>query len=232
MDEFPIRINKYLALKGFSTRKEADKLVEQGKVFINSRKAVLGDKVFENDNVSVKGIGKRKYIYIAYNKPKGIVTVNPKPGEKSINNNPTLPKNVFPIGRLDKNSRGLIVLTNDGRVTDRLLNPKNDHEKEYLVELARPYSSGFLKHMSEGVQIGDYKTKPAKVSAVNKTKFKIILSEGKNRQIRRMSEKLGYTVTDLQRIRIQNLNLGKTSEGSFRELEEKETEKFLKSLNL
>lgn len=232
MTEFPMRINKYLAHKGISTRKEADNLIGQGKVFINNRIAILGDKVLEKDKVVVKGNNNTKYVYLAYNKQKGVVTVNPQYGEISIKHNPTIPKNVFPIGRLDKNSRGLIILTNDGRVTDKLLNPKYDHEKEYTVELNRAYSPAFIKHMTEGVLIGDYKTKPTKISKINDTKFSITLTEGKNRQIRRMTEKLGYTVLDLLRTRIQNIKIGKTASGSYREIEGEEKEKFLETLGL
>lgn len=232
MTEFPMRINKYLAHKGISTRKEADTLIEQGKVFINNRKAVLGDKVLETDRIVFKGKTNTKYIYLAYNKPKGVVTVNPQYGEISIEHNPTIPKGLFPIGRLDKNSRGLIILTNDGRITDKLLNPKYNHEKEYTVELNKPYSSAFVRHMSDGVLIGDYKTKPAKVVKINDIKFSITLTEGKNRQIRRMTEKLGYTVVDLFRTRIQNIKIGKTAGGSYRTIEKEEKDKFLETLGL
>ncbi len=237
MDEiFPMRINKYLAHKGYATRAGADELVSAGKVTINGRRAVLGDKVVANDTVVVKAKNLHKgLMYFAYNKPVGIVTTNPVRGEKQITDNPTLPKTspaLFPVGRLDKNSYGLVLLTNDGRVTDRLLNPKNDHQKEYVVEVAHAYSPAFLRHMQDGVDIGEYVTKPAEVKKVTATKFRITLSEGKNRQIRRMTEKLGYTVTDLCRVRIQNIALGKLGQGSWRTLEDAERETFLKSIGL
>jgi 23S rRNA pseudouridine2604 synthase len=233
---FPMRINKYLAHQGFSTRAGADELVSAGKVTINGRRAVLGDKVLASDKVLVNAKNLNKdLMYLVYNKPVGIVTTNPVRGEKQIMDNPTLPKVspiLFPVGRLDKNSYGLVLLTNDGRVIDRLLNPKNDHEKEYVVEVAHSYTPAFVRHMQTGVDIGEYVTKPAKVSKVTTTKFRITLSEGKNRQIRRMTEKLGYTVTDLCRVRIQNLSLGKLGQGSWRALEDEEKTEFLKSIGL
>lgn len=232
-ETFPMRINKYLAHKGYSTRTGADELISQGKVTINGRKAILGDKVKESDVVLVtdKNLNKN-LIYLAYNKPVGTVSSNPVRGEKEIMDNPILPKNVFPIGRLDKNSYGLILLTNDGRITDRLLNPKNEHQKEYIVEVGHAFTPAFIRHMQDGVDIGEYITKPTTVTRIDNTTFKIVLSEGKNRQIRRMTEKLGYTVTDLCRIRLQNITLGKISPGSFRPLIAEEKEEFLKSLGL
>ncbi len=232
-DTYPMRINKYLAHKGMTTRVGADLLIKAGKVTINGRLAVLGDKVLETDTVLVKEKNLYKnLVYLAYNKPVGVVSTNPMPGEKSILESTSLPKTVFPVGRLDKDSHGLILLTNDGRVTDRLLNPKYKHEKEYVVEVDQKYSPGFMRHMREGVEIGDYTTAPAEVTRVDDTKFRITLHEGKNRQIRRMTEKLGYHVTDLGRVRIQNIVLGKLNRGSFREIVEQEKEEFLKSIGL
>lgn len=232
MEEFPIRINKYLSQKGISTRKEADKLIEMGKVLINNKKASLGDKVDKDDKVEILDYKKTKLVYMAYNKPEGIVTVNPQYGDKSIQDDKNLPLKLFPVGRLDKDSHGLVILTNDGRITDRLLNPKYEHQKEYIVELDRPHSKAFLKHMEEGVLIDDYKTKPTKIKKINDKKFSITLTEGKNRQIRKMSDRLGYTVKNLQRIRIQNINLGKLKKSTFRTIEGEEKEKFLKSIGL
>lgn len=236
-DIFPMRINKFVAHKGYSTRTGADDLIRAGKVTINGRKAVLGDKVTATDTVLVadKNIHKN-LVYFAYNKPIGVVTSNPVRGEKEILDNPILPKTsvpaIFPVGRLDKNSYGLILLTNDGRVTDRLLNPKHDHQKEYVVEVGHAFTPAFMRHMQDGVDIGEYVTKPAIVTRLNSTTFQITLSEGKNRQIRRMTEKLGYTVTDLCRMRIQNITLGKLGQGSFRPLTSEEKDIFIKSLGL
>lgn len=227
-----MRINKYLAHKGIATRKDADLLISRGKVTINGKKAVLGDKIFSTDIVEVLGKNTKEYKYLAYNKAKGIVSTNPQNGERSIIEVAGIEKTIFPIGRLDKDSHGLIILTNDGRVTDRLLNPENYHEKEYEVEVDHKYTPGFLRNMQDGVLIGEYKTKKAIVKKINDTKFLITLFEGKNRQIRRMTEKLGYTVIDLKRIRIQNIKLENLKLNSFREISGEEKEKFLSSIGL
>lgn len=238
-DAYPMRINKYLSHKGVSTRKGADELIVNRKIYINGRVAVLGDKVSENDKVEVKGKSSNKnFVYLAYNKPRGIVSTNPQGDEKSIIESidtKSIEKKfgkVFPIGRIDKESHGLMILTNDGRVTDRLLNPIYEHEKEYIVQVDRKFSPGFLKHMQEGVELSDGKTKPAKVKKIKDDIFSITLIEGRNRQIRRMTEKLGYTVRDLQRTRIQNIKLGKIPKGSFVDILGEQKEEFLKSIGL
>jgi len=232
-ETYPMRINKYLAHKGMTTRTGADKLISAGKVTINDKPAVLGDKVLETDIVVVKEKNLYKdLVYLAYNKPVGVVSTNPVRGEKSIMDSTSLPKTVFPIGRLDKDSHGLILLTNDGRVTDRLLNPNNDHEKEYLVEVNRKFTPAFIKHMEQGVDIGGYTTIPTQMTRVDDTTFKIILKEGKNRQIRRMTEKLGYTVIDLCRIRVQNITLSKIGIGSWKEIDTESKKIFLQSIGL
>jgi 23S rRNA pseudouridine2604 synthase len=232
MDVFPMRINKYLAHIGVATRNKADELISRGLVTINGRRAVLGDKIQKTDKIKVSGKNKSDYKYLAYNKAKGIVSTNPQNGERSIMEVSGLPKELFPIGRLDKESHGLIIISNDGRITDRLLNPEKNHEKEYLVEVDHSYSQAFLLHMQNGVLIGEYKTKPAKVKKINERKFSIILTEGKNRQIRRMTEKLGYKVTNLCRTRIQNILLKNIPVGQYREIIGEERELFLKSLGL
>ncbi|MBA3732758.1 rRNA pseudouridine synthase [Patescibacteria group bacterium] len=228
-----MRINKYLAHKGIATRTGVDELIRSNKILINGKVAKLGDKVLENDNIEVRGTHtKKKYIYLAYNKPKGIVSTNPQREEKGIMDSAKFPPGVFPVGRLDKESYGLMILTNDGRITDRLLNPIYSHEKEYIVDVGRKFTPGFIKNMEEGVDIGDAITKPAKVEKIDDSIFKIVLTEGRNRQIRRMTEKLGYTVNDLQRVRVQNIKLEKIPPNSFREISGDEQSEFLKSIGL
>ncbi len=236
-DTYPMRINKYLAKKGLATRTGVDELIKSGKIFINGKPAVLGDKVELTDQVVVRGTHtKKKNIYLAYNKAKGVVSTNPQGDEKDIMQSVRegLPNDVkiFPIGRLDKESHGLIILTSDGRITDRLLNPIYDHEKEYIVEVDRNFTPGFLRNMEEGVPLSDGITKKATLKKIDDNIFSIILTEGRNRQIRRMTEKLGYTVRDLQRVRVQNIELNKLPVGTWREITGDERDAFLKSMNL
>jgi len=232
-DVYPMRINKYIAHKGISTRTGADELIKSSKILINGILAKLGDKVTEKDKVEIRGTHtKKNFVYLAYNKPRGIVSTNPQRDEKGILDNINVNQKVFPVGRLDKESHGLIILTNDGRITDRLLNPIYNHDKEYIVEVDRKFTPAFIKHMQQGVDLGDAVTKPAVVEKIKDNIFKIILKEGMNRQIRRMTEKLGYTVRDLQRIRVQNIELGKIPHNSYREITGNEQTEFLKSLGL
>lgn len=229
---FPMRINKYLAHMKHSTRRGADELVDTGQVFINGRVAVLGEKVEAKDKVEVRRKGKQKeLVYYAYHKPRGIITHSPGPGEKEIMEVIGL-RDVFPVGRLDKDSQGLIILTNDGRITERLLHPRFDHEKEYLVTTKEPLRSSFKNKMEAGVRIENEMTKPCKVSIVNEHSFRVILTEGKKHQIRRMCVALFQEVKDLKRIRIMTIELGKLPVGEFRKIEGAEREKFLQSLGL
>lgn len=233
MEQKAIRINKYLADKGYATRRGADEIIAKGLVTINGKKAVLGDKVTDTDVVVVNQKRKpNQYVYLAYNKPPGLVTTNAQGEEKEIVDAVHYRTRVFPVGRLDKDSHGLIILTNDGRITDRLLNPDKHHEKEYVVTVNKKYTPAFIKHMTEGVDIGDYVTRPTKVKKLKDMTFSITLTEGKNRQIRRMTEKLGYTVTDLKRVRIQNILLNNVKPGQYREIVDDEREAFLTSLGL
>ncbi len=221
------RINKYLAEQGITTRRGADVLIENGHVFINGKKAVLGDRVSNTDKVEVKGQKTKEYIYIAYNKPIGISTeeiIDRLPKEKS--------QGLFPVGRLDKASHGLILLTNDGRITDRLLNPKFDHEKEYEVRVKGKLRSSFKEKMEKGVEIEDYKTKPCKVTILDENRFRVTLTEGKKHQIRRMCVALFQEVEDLKRSRIMNIKMGPVKEGRVRTLEKKELDEFKKRLGL
>lgn len=233
MENTGTRINKYLADKGLATRKGADALVEAGKVFLNGKRAVLGQKVGVEDKVEVRGVSRRTSgHYIAYYKPAGYVTHSPVSGEKAIADTFET-KGLFPVGRLDKNSEGLIILTDDGRITDRLLNPKYEHEKEYTVESAVPVGPSFAKKLESGVNIGEGTlTKPCTVKLLGPTHFSITLTEGKNHQIKRMTEALGVSVRALKRIRIGNITLGDLKPNGSRELKGRELEKFLTSLGL
>jgi len=218
-DVFPMRINKYLALKKISTRRGADELVTAKKVFINKKLAVLGSKVNETDVVEVKGAKKTDYKYFAYNKPIGIET-------ESVSK-PAFNNSIFPLGRLDKNSHGLLILTNDGRITDQLLNPKYFHEKEYVVRTLNKLRSNFKQKMEAGVDIEGYQTKPCKIKILSPFTFKIILTEGKKHQIRRMCSNLFQEVADLKRERIMNIKLGSLKPNALREIKGEELSTFL-----
>lgn len=209
-----MRINKYLALKKISTRRGADLLVEAKKVFINGKLAVLGSKVKETDKVEVRGAETKAYKYYAYNKPIGIETDSPDP-------------TLFPLGRLDKASHGLLILTNDGRITDSLLNPKFFHEKEYVVRTLNKLRSNFKEKMEAGVDIEGYMTKPCKVKILSDFTFKVTLTEGKKHQIRRMCSNLFQEVADLKRERIMNIKLSTLKSGAMREITGEELTTFL-----
>lgn len=232
--QYPVRINKYLALKNYSTRRGADDLVAQKKVFINGRLAVLGDKVNEEDKVEVRGIQKKQdFMYFAFNKPKGIVSHSGTEDVEDIADIFPI-QGVFPVGRLDKDSHGLIILTNDGRITDRLLSPKYEHDKEYNVTTKEKLRSSFKQKMESGVKMegDDEITKPCKVEILDDNKFKITLTEGKKHQIRRMCSALFQEVADLKRVRIMNIKLGPLKQNQHRKIEGDELKKFLKSLSL
>ena len=231
-----MRINKYLARQNHGTRRGVDELIEKGQVFLNGRRAVLGDKVQESDKVEVRRSGKMpSYVYFAYNKPIGLVTLGQTKSEKDIVR--SLPKEVtqfkvFPIGRLDKESEGLIILTNDARVTDRLLNPKYEHEKTYEVKTKLPLRANFKEKMETGIDIEGYMTRPARVDALREKSARITLTEGKTHQIRRMIVALFNEVTSLRRVSIMSIKIGTLATGAYRKIEGKELEEFLKSLDL
>lgn len=235
--EYPMRINRYLAAQGAATRRGADELIEKRRVYINGRVALLGDKVDEGDEVEVRGGGKPKeFKYFAYNKPRGVITHSPQSDDEedikgSVSKFPEL-SDTFPVGRLDKDSYGLIILTNDGRITDRLLNPDREHDKEYVVTTREHLREGFAKRMELGVNIEGYQTKPCKVEVTSEHSFRITLTEGKKHQIRRMVEAMKNQVTDLKRVRILNIKMGPLAPNSFRAIEGKELEEFLKRLGL
>ncbi|MEK7586067.1 MAG: pseudouridine synthase [Patescibacteria group bacterium] len=235
---YPIRINRYLALHAFATRTGADLLIKKGFVTINGKKAILGDQVKEGDAVEVsKKAPKDNYVYYAYNKAIGIST-NPDKGSKDILQATRFPVRVFPIGRLDKDSHGLIIMTNDGRVTDRLLSPKYIHEKEYVVKVEPAFSDKFVELLGNGVKFDGFISQKCKVwpasagGRKSKDTFHIILTEGKKRQIRRMCEALHHNVMDLKRIRIMNIELCKIPLGGFEEIKGEELDILLKSLQL
>jgi 23S rRNA pseudouridine2604 synthase/16S rRNA pseudouridine516 synthase len=221
------RINKYLSEVGFCSRRAADILIEEGKVTINGEITEIGSKVEEGDQVEVEGQKiinsiKQKNIYLAFNKPIGIVcTTDRRVEPDNIIDFIKYPRRIFPIGRLDKPSEGLIFLTNDGDIVNKILRARNNHEKEYIVSVNRPINKDFIQRMSNGVEILDTITKNCFVKQLGQKKFKIILTQGLNRQIRRMCESLGYRVRSLKRVRIMNIKLDVPT-GKFREITKEE----------
>jgi len=221
------RINKYLSEVGYCSRRRADRLIEEGKVTINGEIPEIGTKVNDCDLVEVEGqiiersINQKK-IYLAFNKPVGIVcTTNREVEPDNIIDFIKYPKRIFPIGRLDKSSEGLIFLTNDGDIVNKILRARNNHEKEYIVRVNRPINREFIQTISNGVEILETITKNCFAKQMGPKKFKIILTEGLNRQIRRMCESLGYRVQSLKRVRIMNIKLD-LPVGKYREFTKKE----------
>ncbi len=227
----PTRINKYLSEVGYCSRRAADKLIEQGRVTINGKVPEMGTKIVPGDEVQVDGKliseSDEKSVYIAFNKPTGIVCTTDTGVEKdNIIDYINYPKRIFPIGRLDKPSEGLIFLTNDGDIVNKILRARNHHEKEYIVSVNKPITQSFLQQMRKGVPILDTVTRACEVEQLDTRQFKIILTQGLNRQIRRMCEYLEYRVTRLKRVRIMNVQLD-TPVGQWRDLTEME----LKEIN-
>ncbi|MCG7380909.1 23S rRNA pseudouridine(2604) synthase RluF [Paenibacillus sp. ACRSA] len=216
-----MRINKFISETGYCSRREADKLVESGKVTINGVQAELGSQAEEGDDVRINGQPiqeKRKHVYIALNKPVGITSTTEQHIKGNIVDFVGHTERIFPIGRLDKDSEGLILMTNDGDIVNRVLRAEGRHEKEYIVTVDRPVTASFLQGMSTGVKILGEMTLPCKVTRISDRMFRIILTEGKNRQIRRMCSAFGYEVRKLKRIRIMNIHLGEQATGKWREL--------------
>ncbi len=206
------RINKYLSEVGFCSRRAADKLIDAGRITINGKIPEMGTKISEDDEVRVDGKliskTKKKNVYIAFNKPVGIVcTTDTRVEKNNIIDYINYPSRIFPIGRLDKPSEGLIFLTDDGDIVNKILRARNNHEKEYIVRVNKPITNDFIKKMRNGIPILDTITKKCFVEQVNTNSFKIILTQGLNRQIRRMCEYLDYRVTKLKRVRIMNVSL-------------------------
>lgn len=233
------RINAYLAHRGIASRREADAAIAAGLVFVNGKRAKLGDRVNPTDKVEVRGAAKEKY-YVAYHKPIGIVSHSPRENEQGISDvfhfkaAPACPVGkLAPMGRLDKDSHGLIILTNDGRVTGRLLDADEGREKEYYVRVDKVVRPGFLQKLSEGITLEDgLETKPARTKRMGERSFSIVLTEGKRHEIRRMCAAFDYRVLELCRTRIMDIRLGNLKPGEGRELTAAERTRFLKALGL
>ena len=218
-----MRLNKYISETGICSRREADAWIEQGRVSVNGKPAELGTKVEPGDEVRVNGrlVGARKkQVYIALNKPVGITCTTERHIKGNIVDFVNHPDRIFPIGRLDKDSEGLILLTNNGDIVNEILRVENGHEKEYIVTVDKPVTADFLAGMSSGVRLPELEltTKPCRTSRIGERSFRIVLTQGLNRQIRRMCEVFGYEVRRLQRVRIINLKLGALRPGQWRDL--------------
>jgi 23S rRNA pseudouridine2605 synthase/23S rRNA pseudouridine2604 synthase len=231
----PMRLQKFLAAAGVCSRRKGETYILEGRIKVNGQVVTqLGSKVLPGqDLVEVDGCPvqiETEPIYIAMHKPRGYVTSCRQPGDKIVLELVQIPQRIYPIGRLDKDSTGLLLLTNDGRLHHHLSHPSFDHEKEYVVTVNRPISNGALKRMAQGLPLMGQRTRPAKITRLTPTRFRIILQEGKNRQIRRMVRKIGQQVVALKRIRIANIALGRLKEGQWRYLKPKEQRRLLKIL--
>ena len=220
------RLNKYLSEIGHCSRRSADKLIEEGRIKVNGKAVIMGQKVTPEDKIEVDGVVVEDLledsVYIAFNKPKGIVcTTDTRVEKDNIIDYINYPSRIFPIGRLDKMSEGLILLTNDGDIVNKILRSRNSHEKEYVVTVNKPVTNEFIDKMENGVTILDQVTKKCLVKQIHKNQFRIILTQGLNRQIRRMCEYLNYRVIKLKRIRIMNIELN-TKVGCYRDLTKNE----------
>lgn len=220
-----MRINKFISDTGKFSRRGADRLIEEGRVFVNGKRAKIGMRIAPGDDVRVDGNQlyiTRNNVYIALNKPVGITSTTEKNVPGNLLDLVQQPFRVFNIGRLDKESEGLILMTSDGDIVNEILRPENEHEKEYVVRVDRPITPEFLENMASGVRILGTKTHPSKVEQLSKYEFNITLTQGLNRQIRRMCEELGYEVYALKRHRVMNIHLGNLPIGQWRYLSKKE----------
>jgi 23S rRNA pseudouridine2604 synthase len=225
-----IRINKFFTEHGICSRREADRLIESGAVTINGRVAKLGDHVSPQDVIARAGQvipWGQTPVYLKYHKPVGVTTTSEPHVRRNIIAEIGYPERIFPIGRLDKDSSGLILLTNDGDIVNEILRTEFGHEREYLVEVDRPFDQAFLNRMAHGVDILGSRTKPCRTSRVSPTRFRIVLIEGRNRQIRRMCQALGYRVTALHRTRIMHITIEGLEPGRWRELTHDECDRLL-----
>lgn len=229
---YPLRINRYIALQGWATRKDADKLISAGKVYINDKKAVLGDKVLEGDVVELRKRAVKRYTYLAYYKPRGIVSHSPRRGEVDVAEAAGLAKDVFPVGRLDKDSEGLMILTNDGRVTERLLHPRFTHEKEYRVTVRERIPNSVVNFFKKGVRNNNELLSAKQVKIVGVHTMLITLTEGKKHQVRRMCDAAHLTVEQLTRTRIMNITLIAMKPGKVKPLSGEVLQSFLEKLGI
>lgn len=234
-EDFPMRLNRFMALKGLATRRGADELIANGLVWIDGRVAKMGERVLQADTVVTLGKEvenlQKEYRYFAYYKPRGIITHSPQRRERSIDEVSGI-KGVFPIGRLDKDSEGLILLTNDGRITERLLSPRSMHEKEYVVSIAGSWPRDIGKKLEAGIEDAGENLRAKKCTLLGKQQASIILTEGKKHQIRRMLGNFGLVITELRRTRIMNVHLGSLTSGQGRELTGRARSGFLHDLGL
>ncbi len=233
-NEDSISLNKYISDTGFCSRREADKYIDQARVTINDNVALPGNRVAPGDVVEVDGepIGKKKAtIYLAYNKPTGVTSTSDTKDRTNIIDAIGFQQRIFPIGRLDKDSEGLIFLTNDGNIVNKILRAGNEHEKEYIVTVDKPINPDFVTSMSAGVRILNEVTLPCKVVQEGKSTFRITLVQGLNRQIRRMCEALGFTVKMLKRVRIMNVHLASLKTGQWRYLSPEEVSQMLRMVS-
>ncbi len=227
-------LNKFISSTGICSRREADKWIDAGRVRINGKIAQKGNRVFDKDKVTIDGKtlqNKPKLVYIALNKPPGITCTTDRKDRDNIIDFVKHPKRIFPIGRLDKPSSGLIFLTNDGDIVNKILRVENNHDKEYIVTVSKPITGKFIKKMSSGIPILGTVTKKCQVQKISKFTFKIILTQGLNRQIRRMCEFLDYKVMTLKRVRIMHVKLGNLKVGKWRNLTKEELKVLRASLN-
>lgn len=222
-----MRINKLLSNYGICSRKEANKIIEDGRVIVNGVLCIPGQWVEESDLILLDNepVKKKEKVYISLNKPRGITCTLARDVEGNILDFMNYPEYIFPVGRLDKDSQGLILLTNDGDLANQIIDSENEHEKEYIVTLNRTFDESFIQGMSEGVDIGKgIKTRPCFVERISEDTFRIILTQGLNKQIRRMSKALGYKVIRLERIRIMNIKIEEIDTGKWRNLTKNEIE--------
>ena len=232
--EDAVRINKYLSQAGICSRRQADTYVEEGRVEVDGEVAVSGTKVLPGQSVTFDGKPvkiQEDLIFLAFHKPRGIVCTASKEEKDNIIDYINYPTRIYPVGRLDKDSEGLLLMTNEGELVNRILRARYGHEKEYLVTVDKPIDSEFVRKMSAGVKILDTVTRPCEVEKTGKTSFRIILTQGLNRQIRRMCEALGYQVQTLKRVRMLNITLDGLKTGEYREVTAAERQKLEDILN-